>query len=110
MGHSRRPKRKPEASSAVILPILQARAEERGTMLGHTFGVWGPAKKRFGKSSIKTLCETCGMQAVAMPHGEAHSTLKLTRDNPGLLGEALVETCVRLRIVEPPAGTLGLRS
>lgn len=107
MGHNRRPKR--ELLSAVVLPILQARAEERGTERGHVFGVWQPAKKRFGKGAVKTLCETCGMQAVAMPYGEASSKVKLTRENPGILGEALVEGCARLKHVEPPAGTLGLR-
>jgi len=90
--------------AAIVLPILQARAEERGTVRGHVFGVWQPAKKKFGKGSIKTLCERCGKQLVAMPYGHAESVWKLTREHPGLVGDALIEPCVAMPPVDPPPG------
>lgn len=93
-----------------VLPILQARAEELGTMNGHVLGVWQPAKKRYGKAAEKTMCRLCGMQAIAMPCGDAATTVKWLRENPGLLGDAVFEICTSRKIAEPPVGTLGLRS
>lgn len=94
---------------SIVLPILQARAEERGTLKGHVLGPWQPAKKRFGKMAMKTVCELCGLQAVAMPSGEAGARVNIVRDNPGLLGDVLLEPCISTKVVDPPPGSLGLR-
>ena len=91
--------------TTVLLPILQRRAEEMCTLNGHSMSVWQPAKKRFGKGALKTLCEMCGAQIVAMPYGEPGARINVVRDNPGLLGDALTKACV----VDALPKVLGLR-
>ena len=94
--------------ASVVLPLLTKTAVERGTAKGHTFGAWQTAKRRFGKGAVHTICELCGMQVVAMPHGDASANIAVVRYNPGLQGAALTEPCVSTRVVDPPPGVLGL--
>ena len=94
--------------ATLVLPVITARATERGTARGHTFGAWQPAKRRFGKGAVHTICELCGMQVVAMPHGDASANIAVVRYNPGLQGAALTEPCVSTRVVDPPPGVRGL--
>ena len=94
--------------TSLVLQIITETAIERGTAQGHTFGAWQTAKRRLGKGAIKAVCERCGMQAVALPHGEASATIAVVRYNPGLQGAALTEPCISTRVVDPPPGVLGL--
>ena len=94
--------------ASIVLPLLTKIAVERGTAKGHTFGAWHQAKRRLGKGAIHTICELCGMNAVALPYGDASATVAAVRHNPGLQGAALTEPCVSTRVIDPPPGVLGL--
>ena len=94
--------------ASVVLPLLTKTAVERGTAKGHTFGAWQTAKRRFGKGAIHTICELCGMNAVALPYGDASATVAVVRYNPGLHGAALTEPCISTNVIDPPPGVLGL--
>lgn len=102
----------PKLGADVILPIIQARAEEHGSLKGHTFTVWRNAKKAFGKHAFRTFCNVCGRYVVAAPYGDGRSVQPWVREHPGIMGDALTQPC--LQEPEPeqkplPMGVLGLR-
>lgn len=96
MGHKHRAhKRETDTSVTRISVLLQAHAVARSTALGHQISAWMPAKARHGKGAKKAICVSCGMLAIAMPHG-TYDTERAYQQMPALRGEALFVVCDQL--------------
>ena len=75
-----------------VVQALKLRATDRVKPLGHTLGLWSPAKRKHGVSAMKALCTTCGEQVVVMPQ-HCHNTVHLCV--PAMSGDVLFQLCYR---------------
>ena len=80
------------ASGETILAALQTRAMARATVLGHLPGMWGDAKRKYGKAAKQAQCLSCGKKAIIVPYGNPNGP-KIAQDNPVIMGDAVFERC-----------------
>ena len=73
-----------------VVTTLKTRAQDRVSPLGHTLGVWSPAKRKHGVSAMKALCTRCGEQVIVIPrhcHSKEHPCV------PAMSGDVLFQLC-----------------
>ena len=80
-----------EQNESVLLS-LKLRAIDRVEPLGHTLGLWSPAKRKHGVSALKSLCLTCGEQVIIIPQ-HCHDNVHLCV--PAMSGDVLFQLCYR---------------
>ena len=81
-----------QRENEAVLATLKRRAIDRVDPLGHTLGLWSPAKRKHGISAMKALCVTCGEQVIIMPrhcHDKDHQCV------PAMTGDVLFQLCYK---------------